>query len=126
MCARACEHVVVVLLVLQVGEAGLAQSVGNFKNTAYDLKLLLGKTWGDQEFEQTVSQLAYKVSKGDEGQVLVHACGCSDWMRCDSVFAFSTLWSNAAHVAPLLLLCLLLPRSRCSMPARRCAWRLNR
>jgi molecular chaperone DnaK (HSP70) len=56
---------------LQVGEAGLAQSVGNFKNTAYDLKRVLGKSWGDQDFEQDVSQLAYKVSKGDQGQTQV-------------------------------------------------------
>jgi molecular chaperone DnaK (HSP70) len=55
----------------QVGEAGLAQSVGNFKNTAYDLKRVLGKSWGDQEFEQDVAQLAYKVSKGDQGQTQV-------------------------------------------------------
>lgn len=55
----------------QVGEAGLAQSIGNFKNTAYDLKRILGRTWGDAEFEKDVSDLAYKVIRGDADQVLL-------------------------------------------------------
>jgi len=55
----------------QIGEAGLAQSVGNFKNSAYDVKRLLGRSWGDQEFEKDVSELAYKVVKNDENQVVI-------------------------------------------------------
>ena len=55
----------------QIGEAGLAQHVGNYKNTVYDLKGVLGGSWSDQEFSADVRQLAYKVLRSDDDRVLV-------------------------------------------------------
>ena len=55
----------------QLGEAGLAQHVGNWKNTVVDLKRVVGGSWTDAEFVEDVKRLPFKVEQeGNDGVVI--------------------------------------------------------
>jgi molecular chaperone DnaK (HSP70) len=54
----------------QIGEAGLAQHVTNYKNTITEVKRLLGRSWADEEFKADVAQLPFKVVADGEKVVV--------------------------------------------------------
>ena len=51
-----------------VGEAAKSQIVKNFKNTVYDAKRLIGRTYDDPEVERDIKLWPFKVIKGDNNK----------------------------------------------------------
>eukprot|EP00960_Hanusia_phi_P062262 765103-Hanusia_phi.AAC.5 len=66
-----------------LGQAAIAKINSNIKNTAAELKRLIGRRWADADLQADIAKFPFKVTEGNDGSILVHLQYEKDGGECE-------------------------------------------
>lgn len=89
----------------QLGEAGLAQHVGNYQNTVVNLKRIIGRNFSDQEFQQELKdkEFPFKVLAADQDKVLIDVSYNSERVQLSAEQVTGALFAHLKWLAERVL-----------------------
>jgi heat shock 70kDa protein 4 len=66
-----------------LGQAAVAKINSNIKNTAFELKRLIGRRWDDADLQEDLKLFPFKVTKAPDGGILINLMYEKDGLECE-------------------------------------------